>query len=199
MPNVTTLGIGGASRGFGVFMFPSANFLQGALNSWSGEMRSFREPLNQSVREVVIPRVRDNFASESEAGNPWVPLAEATPFMPYRVAHGMEGRSDSILKVTGRLQRAVTSVGIWRFDGIGGMAFVSEIGSAPYAEVHQQGAVNRGLKGGLSNIPARPFLSVNQEDVDRMETIFQDWVSDSFGKTVGKGGTVEGRSMEGGF
>lgn len=171
-------------------MLPSAAELQGAFNQSIGEIRGFEAsktsgPLQRSVDEVIRPAIRSSFASQAEAGVVnWTPLAEQTPFMPYRQMHNAAG--NPILDVTGKLKRVAQQKNIWQFDGTRGVAFVPSV-PVHYAEVHQHGANNYGLKGGLRPIPARPFISVTDTHIAEMEIIFGEWMMDKLSLRTARG------------
>jgi hypothetical protein len=174
---------GGRAGGVGISMFPSGALLSGRLNQWAGQIRSFEPVLQQIVREVVQPRIGQNFGGQTAAGENWAPLSENTPFMPYREAHNAAGSPP--LDVTGRLKRVAQQQNIWAFDNRAGIAFVRDMPGAEYGEAQQQGFYNQGLQGGMGQVPARPFIVVNDEDIERGANIFDNWVSENFNRTVG--------------
>lgn len=125
-------------------------------------IRSFREPLVKSVREVVIPSIRNNFAAQ---GRPtWEPLAPATVLA--------RGASGPILNRTGKLLRVATQFNIWTYTR--DSATITGIDSrVKYAKYHQ---------GGTSKMPARPFVLLQEEDEYMIERIFSEWVDDRLRK-----------------
>ena len=182
---------GGRSGGFGITMLPGGGLLAGQLKQFAGEVKSFRPILEEIRNEVVIPAIRENFATESGAGETWAKLAPDTEFMPYRAERG--AGDNPILDVTGKLKRVAAQKNIWLFDGQAGTMFVKQLPGAEYGEIQQQGGPNYGLKGDLSNIPPRPFIIINQQHVEKAEEIFSNWVSEKFNKVVGY--VAEGRTV----
>lgn len=120
-------------------------------------IRSFREPLTKSVREVVIPSIRKNFAAE---GRPlWAPLAPATVI-------DRKGASGPILDRTGRLLKVATQFNIWSYTR--DSATITGIDSrVKYGKYHQ---------GGTRKMPARPFVVLQDEDEEQIERIFYVWL-----------------------
>lgn len=133
-----------------------ANDLQ---NFASYGIRSFREPLTKSVREVVIPSIRNNFAAEGRPG--WAPLAPSTVL-------SRQGASGPILNRTGRLLKVATQFNIWTYTK--DSAQITGIDSrVKYGKYHQ---------GGTRKMPARPFIVLQDEDEEQIERIFAEWVDD---------------------
>lgn len=122
----------------------------------SSGIKSFREPLTKSVREVVIPSIRKNFASE---GRPhWRPLAPATVLS--------RGASGPILDRTGRLRKVATQFNIWSYSR--DQATITGLDSrVEYAKYHQ---------GGTQKMPQRPFVLFQDEDEQAIEEIFYTWL-----------------------
>lgn len=121
-------------------------------------IRSFREPLTKSVREVIIPSIRNNFAAEGRPS--WEPLAPTTVLS--------RGASGPILNRTGRLLKVATQFNIWTYTR--DSATITGIDSrVKYAGYHQ---------GGTRKMPARPFVVLQDEDEEQIERIFAEWVDD---------------------
>lgn len=185
---MSALNIGGGRAG-GISMFPSGSALASSLTRWSGDIRSFEPVLRRIVKEVVKPRIEENFIKETEAGDKkWDKLAEITPFIGYRQMHN--AADNPILDVTGKLKRVALQDNIWTFDNRAGVAFVRDLPGAEYGRAQQHGAPNYGLSGGLADIPARPFIIIRREDIDRAEEIVKAWVAENFTKRVAGGVTV---------
>lgn len=119
-------------------------------------IRSFREPLQQAVRTVIIPSIRTNFAAE---GRPkWRPLAPATVLD--------RGASGPILDRTGRLKKVATQLNIWSYTK--DQATITGIDSrVKYATYHQSGT---------RKMPQRAFVLFQEEDIDRIQQIFYEFV-----------------------
>jgi phage gpG-like protein len=121
-------------------------------------LRDFRDPLTESVNTVIIPSISQNF--DSEGRPPWAELAEST----------VEQRGDAhpILNRTGSLKSAATSFGIWFITN--SEASIQGIDKVHYAKFHQ---------GGTINMPARPFIGYQDQDVDQIEGIFSIWLDEN--------------------
>lgn len=136
---------------------PRNNFVQGAflfasdIDKLDMKFKTWKEPLQQSRDEVVIPSVRENFDQE---GRPkWTPLKPQT--LQNRMYMGYA--RGPILDRSGRLRRIATQKNIWSIvSGVGreGADMLSLNvnyldGKVPYAEFHQLGAgVRRGRRVG---------------------------------------------------
>lgn len=119
-------------------------------------IRSFREPLTKSVREVIIPSIRRNFASEGRPA--WRPLAASTVLD--------RGASGPILNRTGRLLKVATQFNIWSYTR--DSATITGIdGRVKYAKYHQ---------GGTRKMPQRAFVLIQDEDEEEIEQIFYEFV-----------------------
>jgi len=132
-------------------------------------IRSYRGPMQRAVDEVVNPRIKENFRSETAAGeSSWEPLAEWTAFD--RQAMGLGGQSPKLRRKNRLYRTATTRRAIWTFRGQGSdpAAFI-DMGAlnsrVPYAEYHQIGTYK---------MPARPYLVINDKDVKEIEEIFAD-------------------------
>ena len=178
-----------------VQFMPSIGFATAKIDKLGLDIRSFRVPLERSIREVMIPSIRRNF---DEGGRPaWEPLADATLLM--RELHGFSG-SDPLIK-TGTLRRVATHVNIWtvtpNFAVINDLpqkvwyGKVQQAGTgntSPFTPVVKRGKARPGdysMYGKTStisgrkkpSIPARPFLIIQPEDVIAIEAIFTEWLN----------------------
>lgn len=130
-------------------------------------IRSFREPLEMSVRQVVIPSIRKNFAAEGRPA--WRPLALATVVDRAKLqslGKIKTGASGPILDRTGKLKKVATQLNIWSYTRES--ATITGIDSrVKYATYHQTGT---------RKMPARPFILLQDEDEERIEQIFYHWL-----------------------
>lgn len=168
---------------------PSVGILARKVDKLGADIRSFREPLKRIVKEVMIPSIRQNFDA---GGRPsWVPLSE---FTIRRKA--LKGQSAAPLIGTGRLRRVMGTQKIWNIDTEKAM-ILDLPPEVWYGKVHQAGHEGAGSGGTVqlrtptgsvnvpdfgdsfeSHIPARPFVSVQNEDIDAMERIMTEWVGE---------------------
>jgi phage gpG-like protein len=152
---------------------PSPAILAAGYFDFGISLRSYREPLKRSVQKVVAPSIKHNF---EVGGRPaWLPLAEYTQEARAREGYGS---ARPILVRTGKLKRVAGQLNIWTIES--DKAFVSQLPGADYGIVHQGGGgagAFKGMAGDLisGEVPARPFLLIQDDDVDRIETVFLDW------------------------
>lgn len=85
---------------------PSVGILARNINKLGIDIRSFREPLQRAIREVMIPSIQKNF---EVGGRPdWEPLSDVTLDIRAR-----EGRGDKVLVRTGALKRNMSYMTMW--------------------------------------------------------------------------------------
>jgi phage gpG-like protein len=182
---------------------PSIGLVAKRVDKLGLDISSFKVPLERSIKQVMIPSFRTNFA---EGGRPsWEPLA------PYTVK--VRGSATPILVRTGRLVRAATSFDIWSVGD--NSAIIRSLGQdAWYGTIHQAGyggfgshldAAKKELarekdvsareilqrafqileekKGAPSGhatvaIPARPFIMFQDEDEDDVRDVFAVWLQE---------------------
>jgi len=162
---------------FNIRVSPIIGMLANATDFQAGHVRGTREPMERAVNEVVKDRIADNFAWETDSGIKWPPMADVTPFMPYR--RNSTGQFKPLLDVTGRLLRTALADARWQFNGATGDMWVPyntfQGSAAPYGFYQHEGAFTTGL-GFQHVIPPRPFFSINNaKDLPRMNDIFADW------------------------
>ena len=127
-------------------------------------LRSFREPLKRSVRDVVAPSIEQNF--ESGGRPPWPPLSEST-----LIVRSYDNSGDTILDRSGKLRKSATAQARWIFTTDEGSFTLPE--DVWYGIVHQNGLPKK-------NIPQREFAVIQPEDEDKIEEVFWTWVSERF-------------------
>lgn len=133
------------------------------------DIRSFREPLHRSVKDVLAPSIRKNF---DVGGRPtWIPLADSTI---RKKGH------DRPLIQSGTLRRVASQLNIWTItsDTAQLKGLPNSVG---YGYVHQYGAEQYGESKGKSFvrvIPARPFLMMQDEDQVKIAQIFDEWMEE---------------------
>lgn len=181
------------------------------INKLGLDIQNWREALEESVLEVMMPSIAKNFMME---GRPveWEPLALYT--------QKIRGSARPILYRTGSLERAATSFSIWTFSDTG-----ATIKGLPahvwYGAVHQEGygsiwqkATKLAGKGAdrvdimnLANqifrqagsapgkyakresqivIPQREFVLFQDDDIEDIQMIFANWMED-LADRVGRG------------
>jgi phage gpG-like protein len=170
---------------------PTPVILAASYETLGVMVRSFREPLKRSVQQVMAPSIRKNF--DVEGRPPWQALSDVT--IDIRAREGFS--SGPILTRTGRLKKVAGQLNIWTIDTE--KAFVSDLRNASYGIVHQGGAQfasrmggssglselartamrsKRNTGGGIKQIPERPFLLIQEEDIDKIELVFVVWFAE---------------------
>lgn len=131
----------------------------------------FNEPFARSIEQVLAPSIGRNFDQEGNEDGPWQELTADTI-----MRRELEGfSSDPILNRTGNLREEATSLDAWNIDNEEAvMAIGGDAGQ--YAFIHQFG----GSAGQGAFIPARPFVSPSEDDVDAVAEVFQEWIGDLF-------------------
>jgi phage gpG-like protein len=119
-------------------------------------IKSLREPLTRSVKQVIIPSIRKNFDAEGRPA--WRPLADSTV--------ERRGTSHPILNEKGTLKKRATQFNIWTIDR--DSAAITGLDSrVKYAGYHQ---------GGTSRMPQRAFIMYQDEDERAIEEIFYEFI-----------------------
>lgn len=138
--------------------YPQALVVAEDIDKLKKKLRSFREPLNESLRKVVIPSIRTNF--DVEGRPPWAPLAAET-------VRRRKGSAHPILYRKGTLKKRATQVNIWKVES--DKMYVNGLDRRVfYAKYHQ---------GGTSKMPSRPFMVFQRQDVTAIERIFKTWLN----------------------
>jgi phage gpG-like protein len=163
------------------------------------DIRSFREPLTRSIREVVGPSIRENF-DKGGRPNQWDPLAADTPEIQSRI-HNIGPHP--ILVRTGLMKRVMSQINIWTITGESAI-LKSVPSSIWYATVQQGGYGGNGAKKAsaksskerlreniararrgestgvrrIAPIPARPFVLLQSGDLDAINQVFEKWLGE---------------------
>ena len=147
--------------------FHQIDVIESVINMLGARFNDFSEPLRLSLHQVILPSIAQNFASQ---GRPhWQALAPSTV-----VSRG--GKTGPILYRTGNLYGAATDPGNWTVTR--DLLALTGISSVSYAGYHQMGA---------SNLPARPFVLYQEEDVAAIEELFGLWVDHIVNEVWGSG------------
>lgn len=123
------------------------------------DIRSLREPLQRSIRQVAAPAFAENF---SVGGRPsWTPLASST--------EAQKKQGDQVLTRSGKLKRIASSVNLWTIDGSQGTATAENLQDADYGFFHQDGT---------DKMPARPWGVLSDKDQDKIAEVFGKWLDE---------------------
>jgi len=148
------------------------------IDKLHASIKSFREPLEQSLDKVVIPAIIKNFAAQGRP--PWVALKDSTlqrrSWRPttrsktgkISTSIPVAGGSFRILDSTGRLRKAATQKNMWDIKD-DQLTFRSTFfsGKVPYGVFHQLGT---------RNMVARVFISLRFDEEEKIQDIFGDWL-----------------------
>lgn len=148
-----------------ITMIPDSAVIQAEFADLGMGIRSLIEPLREAVKTVVIPSIGENFDSEGRPA--WAPLSESR-----ELQKAAQGYPYDILRATGQLERIATQLNIWNFDGGYGTgeaeASVDNLGNAEYGFFHQEGTYK---------MPERAFLLIQDEDLDEIVEVFEDYIA----------------------
>lgn len=171
---------------------PAIEEIQRDLRDLARDLNNLNPFLRDVVRQVLIPSIQTNF---ERGGRPaWEPLKQSTVERRLRTGTGTQ-----ILVESGRLERAATQFSRWSFDREKAQISNWPSNVVTRAAVHQGGAVvnfsggerrvarkagesrfsrrrKTAVKPYTSNIPARPFLAIQDEDADKAMDMFGDFV-----------------------
>jgi phage gpG-like protein len=159
---------------------PSVGILARKIDTLGLSLKSFREPLKESVQKVVIPSIRRNFDA---GGRPkWRALTANT------VAH-KHGDSRPLIR-SGQLRRQMGYLKIWTITTESAM--ITDLPqSIWYGKVHQAGlgemrsftvknigtgAAETFTEEGEGGIPARPFVVLQRGDLTKIQRRFDVWL-----------------------
>jgi phage gpG-like protein len=169
---------------------PSVGIVAKRIDILGLDIRSFREPLTESVKKVMIPSIQKNFQIGGRPG--WEDLADYT--QERREKEGF-GASEPILVRKGTLQRNMGFLSIWTitptFAAIKDLperiwyGKVQQEGYGSFAAVVRErgGDVKAALAGTGSrtdkavHIPARPFVDIQPEDAGAIQDVFDKWLT----------------------
>lgn len=139
---------------------PSIGLSARQLDIFGLSIRSFREPLKRSIQRVIAPSFKKNF---TVGGRPekWQPLADFTV--------EMRGNDKPILVRSGLLRRTIQQYNIWTVD-TQKAALLDLPLKIRYGKIQQAGNDD-------TNLPARPFVMLQDEDYDDIERVFSLWLA----------------------
>jgi phage gpG-like protein len=123
-------------------------------------VKSLRKPLQLAIKEVAAPAFVSHFVQGGDAAGPWEQWDEDTT---------KHNRSRSLMVKSGRLKRRAGTQSLWKIDGPRGEARAENLSGVEYGGVHQEGAESVG-------IPARPWATLSQQDLDKMQSVFGIWI-----------------------
>ena len=120
------------------------------INRLRVNIKSFRVPLELSIREVIIPSIQTNFNDSGRPG--WAPLADATE----KTREMLNFYPGPALIRTGKLQRVATQLNIWEIT-----SWDARMPSLPdkvfYGNIQQEGFGNGASKSELTKHVMAPI------------------------------------------
>jgi phage gpG-like protein len=151
---------------------PHPIILAAAFEKFGMDIRSFRVPLERSVREVLSPSLKENF--EQGGRPPWIPLSDIT--IAEKARKGVSNPS-KILVRSGALATKAGQINLWTIDGPAGEAYVNQntMGTVFYGVYHQGGMATGADQPGY---PAREWAVIQPEDMNNIEEIFFEWIEE---------------------
>lgn len=151
---------------------PLPLILVGQFESLAASVRSFREPLEDAVRTVVMPSIEKNFRVE---GRPhWELLSEQT--LLNREYYGYP--PGPILQRSKKGKRSAVAFARWKFTKETAFYGASFPPTSKYMPIHQIAdieTVNVGMGGFASELPGRSFAIIQDEDQPKIEKVFERW------------------------
>lgn len=156
-----------ASSFFEVLIIPEPILLVEKLSAFKYSIRSFREPLDKSVRQVMVKDIKEQFAS---GGNPkWPNLRPATVERKKR-----QGKNRGILVETGKLKSVATQISMWKVSS--DQAYFSGLPSNVQYGYPLDAGFSNARTGGF--VPAREFIRFTDSQREEVATIFEDWLDE---------------------
>lgn len=169
------------------------------IDKLGADIRSFREPLERAIKQVIIPSIGKNFDS---GGRPsWDELSPETEEIRNRLGKPL----GTILIATGALKRGAMQFNNWQV-GRGAAVFSQLPARVQYGMIHQAGYEGKTMaarvkaasgdkikaldnaisdavggknkKRAVAPIPSRPFVMLQPEDEDAITEIFIKWLSE---------------------
>jgi phage gpG-like protein len=165
-----------------------------AFDKMGLDIRSLREPLKRSVQRVIAPSIGQNFLANGRPEG-WAPYADDTIQMKMNDPKNKYGAED-MLRRSGLLWRTMQQYNIWTVTTTQA-AILDLPDKIWYGALHQAGygmrasevRPARGLfaspeelraMGGKGSvyIPARPFAMIQDQDLDKIQEVFGDWLQE---------------------
>lgn len=140
--------------------FRQLSVLETKIDMLEFKLTDFHEPLEVALHDIIIPSVAENFARQGRP--PWKDLAPGT--VKNRNMH-----TGPILYRSGKLYDTATDPSSWTVTK--DMLALTNMSRVKYAGFHQMGAPG-------ANIPARPFVEYQPQDVEAIMELFGLWVDD---------------------
>lgn len=146
-------------------LIPTAPVMMAKFDLAAAGIKSLREPLKNSIQQVIAPSIRERF----DVGGPgWEPLSESR-----LMQKEAQGLPEDTLIAHGTLRRVAGQLSIWKIEGGYGsgeaQAYVTGLPGAEYGVIHDAGG---------ERMPQREFLYVAPEDEDKIEEVFDKFIAE---------------------
>lgn len=180
---------------------PTVGIVAGKIDKLGAAIGDFREPLERSIHEIVMPSIDKNFAV---GGRPkWAPRSAATEEIMDRL--GIEA-GNQVLDRSGELRESMWNMSNWKitdtfaimdymplwygklmqegYGGKGGGKKVGKLREGQTVRGRLEEIVDNAVDGvgtgdrSVSPIPARPFVMLQPEDEDEITELFIEWLGD---------------------
>lgn len=148
---------------------PSIAKMRGGFRALDSAMRRPREPLRDSVEQVVIPSLVRGF--ETGGYGEWAPLKAST--IERKERQGVANPA-AILVQSGRLEKAVSYRARWSF-----LSDVARMDNLP-----QGAAYGYFHASGTEFMPAREFALYQDQDVRAIEGVFTNWLRQAIKRSL---------------
>lgn len=153
---------------FDVDVVPEIRVIQSTLSRVAAQLRGYKKPLETAVRQVLAPRIYNNFDTNGASGE-WAPLSIET--VKWKLTNGFARVAFEPLKRTGKLQKRAGQVNLWKVTTDStSLEFLPE--DVEYGIYHQQGYIN--ARTG-TEVPARPWAVILESDIDAVEQIIETY------------------------
>jgi phage gpG-like protein len=162
--NGLTPGVVGIDMSFS----PSLAITAARIDKLGLNIKSFKEPLQRAIKQVMIPSFKANFAA---GGRPdrWDPLSEGTLEIRERLGSIVGA---GVLVKTGKLSKVMQQQNIWRVTNT--TAIITDL--RVFRSAMRSGGTMK--TKGAPAIPARPFALFQDEDEDRIAEVFIKWMQE---------------------
>lgn len=188
--------------GLGIQIDPGSKTTRGAmiyaneLDFLGLQLRTFREPLEATLRQVLVPSIKENFQQQGRPA--WQKLAPST--IRKRLLEGYP--RGPILERSGRLKKQATKLNIWQvsanqirirssyFEQLVPYARFMQFGTSQRNKLMSTGHISfssltnrfmvsesRALRvHNYGGIPARPFIQLTVDEEAAVQMVFYAWL-----------------------
>jgi phage gpG-like protein len=163
-----------AVGGVEVTMIPSPYILASQFDKLGANIRSFKVPLERSIKQVLAPSFQKNF---DVGGRPtaWEALSSIT--VDKKRSLGSRWPEKPLMR-KGRLKRTAGQLNIWTIRGPEGIAYINRLPSHSWYGILHQSGLGSGDAFDAFGFPDRPWAVVQEEDARAIDKVFFDWIEE---------------------